>query len=197
MKLKIIFLTNLIIFSLVFLPGIALANDGHSHESEIEEGRELVKSEVSCDKLNDEQFEAIGEYLMEQMHPGESHEAMHKMMGMEEGTEYHDQFHVNMAKTMYCGEGRMMEGMMGGGMMGGMDMTNNMMGNFGGWGWFGWIFMILIWVAIIVGIIVLIKWLLSQGQDRGKSKSASDILKERYAKGEINRKEFKEKKQDL
>lgn len=202
-----------IIISILIVPVFVLADSEKNHQNEIERGRQLVASKASCDELTEEDLEAIGEYLMEQMHPGESHEAMHQMMGMEEGTEYHKNFHVNMAKNMYCGETGTM-GMMGsGGMMGAMPMMNmvkgdgnstmgNMMGwnNLGmgsGWGWFGWAFMILFWILIIIAIIALIKWLINQMRGGRKEKSALDILKERYARGEIDKKEFEEKKKYL
>jgi len=75
------------------------------------------------------------------------------------------------------------------------NFSNNPMGWFG-FG-FGWIFMLLFWGLIIWGLVVFISWLNKQTKDEDKDKSASEILKERYAKGEIDKKEFDEKKKDL
>jgi len=85
---------------------------------------------------------------------------------------------------------------------GGYPMGSGMMGDWG-MGWFGGIFMIILWILIIVGVVFLIKWLVqspgghsSPGRTDTSSR-ALDILKERYARGEINKQEFEEKKRDL
>jgi len=67
-----------------------------------------------------------------------------------------------------------------------------------GWGGgFGGIFMILFWVLIIVGIVYLVK-IVAGGTNTGEKKEdALEILKKRYARGEISREEFEEKKKDL
>jgi len=76
-----------------------------------------------------------------------------------------------------------------------------MMGYGYGMGWFGPILMIAFWIAVIVGIVFLIRWLVlsarpgSHGTAAGES--ALEILKKRYARGEINKEEFEEKRKDL
>jgi len=74
-----------------------------------------------------------------------------------------------------------------------------MMGyEYGALGWFGGIFMILWWVIIITGIVYFIKWMTGNNNcHTGRKESALEILKERYAKGEIEKEEFEEKKKDL
>lgn len=125
------------------------------------EARSLIDSKARCDTLTDEQLEIMGEYAMEQMHPGESHEAMHEMMGLKEDSETEEQFHINMAKTMYCNEsagmmgGGMMMGnnMMGSGGMGMMDQTGSMMGS---WGSSYWNIMNILFIILVVGLIILV-----------------------------------------
>lgn len=58
----------------------------------------------------------------------------------------------------------------------------------------GWMF--LWWIFIIVVIIGAVSFFVRQG-NINREKSALDILKERYARGEITKQEFEEKKRDI
>jgi putative membrane protein len=69
------------------------------------------------------------------------------------------------------------------------------MGDFG-WGMgFGWILMILFWALVILGVVGLFKW--STGRSGTRSKTAREVLQERYARGEIDQQEYQEKMLDL
>jgi len=182
---------------------------------EEQEGKELWEKfgdkEISCTDLDDEQFGVLGEYFMGQM-MGDSHVAMNAMMIQAHGEDGEEQIHIVMGKRLSgCDTSATVSGISGGWipmmniMTGGwstssnLNTTNSMM-NFGyGFGFFGWIFMILWLVLVIAAIVALIKWLAGQSSTRGHSthKSALDILKERYAKGEVDKKEFEERKKDL
>lgn len=82
----------------------------------------------------------------------------------------------------------------------GWHMGPDMMG-YWGMGWFGGIFFFIFWILIIVGMVFLIKWLIHMGKghsaERSSGSRALEILRERYAKGEIEKDEFEEKKKDL
>ena len=79
----------------------------------------------------------------------------------------------------------------------------NMMGGFFG-GTMGWISMILgfiFFILIIIGVVFLIVWIVKRAthsgiEDKTGSK-ALEVLKERYAKGEITKEQYENMKKDL
>lgn len=67
-----------------------------------------------------------------------------------------------------------------------------------GWGMgFGWIFMVLFWALVIMGVVYLLKLIAGGPKNDGRTETAVDILKKRYARGEISKEEYKEKKKDI
>ena len=169
-----------------------------AHEHDFNETKQIINSGISCDKLTDEQLESIGDYYMEQMHPGEAHKMMDQMMGGE-GSESLRQVQINMAKRLYCNED--IGGMMGGGMMN-MMVGNNMMGSgmMGNYpAYYGYNnFWNVLWMVFLIGAIALIVWLIYKFTKKGKeSETPINILQKRYAKGEINKKQFEEMKKGL
>ena len=129
------------------------------------------------------------------------HIAMNEMMKSMMGDKGEEQMHMVMGKRLSgCDTSTQM--MMGsafsgstgfGGTKGG---GNPMMGSWGGFGILGWLFMLLFWLLIILGVVALIRYLARSGQS-SEDKTPLDILKKRYARGEIDKKEFEEKKKEL
>ena len=65
------------------------------------------------------------------------------------------------------------------------------------WWGMGWIFMLIFWGLIVFGLILLIRWLIGMTKIAKSEESALDILKKRYARREIDKEEFEQKKRDL
>lgn len=74
-------------------------------------------NQIDCKKVAEQQFGELGDALMEQMHPGEAHEAMDAMMGGE-GSETLESVHASMGKSyLRCNGFGMMSAPMGPWMM--------------------------------------------------------------------------------
>jgi putative membrane protein len=67
-----------------------------------------------------------------------------------------------------------------------------------GWGMgLGWLFMIIFWVLIILGVVYLIKLISRGGRKKQLEEAPLEILKRTYAKREINREEYEKMRDDL
>jgi putative membrane protein len=64
-----------------------------------------------------------------------------------------------------------------------------MMGEYGGW-WFMLIIMVIFWGLVVWGIVALVRGLSTGGNTSDQTDSALEILKRRYARGEITKQEF-------
>lgn len=71
-------------------------------------------------------------------------------------------------------------------------------------GWWMWgaggmvmmLMMLVFWGLVIAGVVLGIRWLVRQGRQEQPDR-ALDILRERYARGEINKEEFEARRRDL
>ncbi len=77
-----------------------------------------------------------------------------------------------------------------------MMMGDGWMGSGMGWMLFG----LILWIFLLAGIVLFVVWLVQRvtgGAERRAEESALEILKKRYAKGEISKAEYEEKKRDI
>lgn len=68
------------------------------------------------------------------------------------------------------------------------------------WGWmgFGGIWMLLFLGLAVLGIVAIIKYVSAAPDNKhARASTALQVLEERYARGEIDRSEFEQKKHDL
>ena len=70
-----------------------------------------------------------------------------------------------------------------------------------GWGWvgIGMVHMLLFWALIILAIVALVRYLSGESSEssRETNKAPLDILKERYARGKIEKLDYEEKRREL
>jgi len=222
MKKKTLLFAILLLF--VAVPVAAqVASDDHT-ASEEALGKvlwqKLQAKETECSKLSDDEFGYLGEYFMGQM-LGDAHASMNEMIKQTHGEEGEEGMHVVMGKRLSgCDTNAVLSAgsqgfmpmmtMMGGGMWSDPSFdTNNWknsmlnggsMMSYGFWGpwtavWFIW--HLFWWAFVIAALIWFVKWLVRGGGKHRGGSSALDVLKERYAKGEVSKQEFDEKKKDI
>jgi putative membrane protein len=78
--------------------------------------------------------------------------------------------------------------------------THPMMWGWGAWGIGMMVMMVVFWALVIAGLVLTIRWLVRQGDEpRGEMRvdRALQILRVRYARGEIGKEEFEARKRDL
>ncbi len=160
---------------LVLAASAAFAHSDHPEHGSFEQAEAIINAKIPCDDLSEEQLEMLGDYYMEQMHPGEAHESMDEMMGGE-GSASLRQVHINMAKAFYCGEHSAMssgmmsmmmgggQGMMGSGSMGTAGGMGGMMGmtQAPGYSLMLNLFTLLYFILLIALIVAVALWILNQ-----------------------------------
>jgi putative membrane protein len=74
--------------------------------------------------------------------------------------------------------------------------THPMMFMWGAGGAFMMLMMLMFWALIIAGLVVGLRWLIRLGSHSARDE-ALEILRQRYARGEIDKQEFETRKRDL
>jgi putative membrane protein len=170
---------------------------------------------LNCDEATNEQLEELGEALMGIAYPNpDEHALMDRMMGGDGSPSLALTHRMMGARYLGCYSGDvrgpaipgmgMMGGMTGygGGWQGGPMMgwgMNSAMGH-GHWGFMPWGWgSLVVWAAIIAAVVLII-YFVSRGPRESSSegrKDALEILRHRYASGEITKEQFEEMRDTL
>ena len=81
-----------------------------------------------------------------------------------------------------------------------MTVLDSFYGMHTGWWWLiGMVVMVLFWGTVLWGVFSLVRYLGGGGKTGAPSgrRDAEEILRQRYARGEINREEFRERRDEL
>jgi len=159
---------------LIFLLTLSLLVAAHGEET-FAQAEEIIGQKIPCSELSNGELELIGDYYMEQLHPGEAHVVMDEMMGGE-GSEQLEQTHIALARNFYCGEHEALSSGMMNTIMGrnGRMMSGGMMGYYSsGYAWMP-ILTPLLYIIIILASVAFIIWLvydkLIKKEKRNKTK---------------------------
>lgn len=164
-----------------------------------------IKS-IDCSKVTEKQMEDLGDAFMDVIHPDSSeHEFMDRMMGGEKSPTLVSMNRLMGARYLGCYKGEVPFGGMMGPMHGGRGYGDDdynrrwphMMYGDGPWGMMGGYGGGLMWIVLLVAIVLVIFFVMKWAKPGGTGETPHDILKKRYAKGEITKEEYDQKKKDL
>jgi uncharacterized membrane protein len=208
--------TFLSLGALTLILGAAMAPTAFaSIASEEQQGAQILRavdsSQRSCGSLSNTDFEHVGDYVMGRMLGStQAHEQMDSLMQRMMGQSATDRMHVVMGRRFSrCGDGSTPGGF--GGMMGVMGMmggssyggSGSMMGGFrtsGGsgdgddFGTAGWVMVALMVVLIGLGVAAFALW---RPGRRPSGTAPLDVLGARYARGEIEKDEYEQRRSAL
>lgn len=120
---------------------------------------------LDLDKISDDDWERLGDAVMELQHPGQAHEVMDQMMGGE-GSESLRQMHINMGKAYLGNDGNYYgSGMMGRGNMMNMGFGSMMGYRNGATAGYG-IFAGLTWIALMAFLVSGIYFFIRQAKKK-------------------------------
>jgi len=201
--------------ALILLPGYVKAESQNLSLNTVLDG--ILQSQgaasvsvIDCSKVTDTQLETLGDAYMGTMHPdANEHELIDNMMGGE-GSAQLTASHIYMgSQYLGCYNGQRYN--QGFGMMGGLNMMNggfssypytNMMGFnnmmlgsniFSLWNIIFFGLLLFLGVIVILGVVLMLKFF----GNKASGVQPMDILKQRYAKGEITREQFEKLKEEL
>ncbi|MGD8822765.1 MAG: SHOCT domain-containing protein [Anaerolineales bacterium] len=212
-KTMILVAAMMLVAGLMFAGSVSAQDEGKSLKdvvAEIRKSQNLQDDQsIDCSLVTDKQYEEVGEAWMDVMVPNaQRHEMMDRMMGGEGSESLANAHRVMGARYLGCydgdwpgptmgfglggyGMGGYGMGRYGGGMMHGYGYNN------GGWWWGGWWWWIVV-IIVIGGIIWMVVAVSGSAKQRARHGTAAmEILKNRYARGEISKEEFERMKKDI
>lgn len=90
-----------LVLAFLALVGSALAHE-HSEMANLD-AKYLVYSGEGCENFSKDELMVIGDYYMEQVHPGFAHKVVHSMLGGDDSETLHN-LHIHIAKVWHCME---------------------------------------------------------------------------------------------